>query len=155
MYEETYEEQYREIMGDSVKYSYGGHDPSVDFEDRIFRYQQLVKQPEKWKATPDSEKETLKSTYNPHMYRVMSATYSNASAATNKDIEYIQNYLATTGFYEDEVDGMYGKNTKAAMKKYIYDHSKTDMWNQMKDIRDSFIQGATNLGSRFFKGDNK
>ena len=36
-----YEEQYRAMMADSTKYPYGGYDPSIDFEDRIYRYQQF------------------------------------------------------------------------------------------------------------------
>ena len=150
-----YEEQYRAMRADSTKYPYGGYDPSIDFEDRIYRYQQLMRTPEKWKQMSARDREAMKTTYNPQMYKIISATYRNASAATNDDIEYIQKYLATTGFYDDEVEGLYGDNTKAAMKKYMYDHSKADMWHQMRDIRDSFIEGAANWGSWFKGSDNK
>ena len=75
--------------------------------------------------------EELTSKYDPNVYNIVSRTVTGAPQS-NEQVLSVQRFLKETGYYEGELDGMYGKLTIAAYDTYADEHSGTDVWNRLK-----------------------
>lgn len=105
----------------------------MNYKARLSRFQMLVNQ-EDYRMSK-RERKSLLSSYDKDMYDEINRVYNQAkSKKTNKDVLYIQEFLKTTHFYNDELDGLYGEKTKQAMKAYMYKNTKDHFWDQIKDF---------------------
>ena len=111
----------------------GMSNPVLDYKARISRFQMLINQ-EDYRMSKQ-ERRNLLSTYNKDMYDLISKVYNQPKASKrNDDVLYIQEFLQATHFYHDELDGLYGKKTQAAMKDYMHKNTKDHFWDSIKDF---------------------
>jgi hypothetical protein len=85
------------------------------------------------------EKENLTTKYNSEMFDFIDRIYVDEydkgvseGWRTNDNVELVQKYLNDIGHANIEVDGMYGEDTKKALKNYLYEFSGKHMWESMK-----------------------
>ena len=119
-------------------YRYGGSDPSLDFRARQDEY--LMKIRDEGYSMSRYEKDSLLSTYNKDMYAAINQLYQEPTKSkTNVDTKSVQEFLLATNYYQGSIDGLYGKKTIAAMKKYLFDHGGKQLFNVMKDKTDNIF----------------
>ena len=102
-------------------YKYGGNDPSLDLRARQDEY--LIKIRDEGYSMSRHEKDSLLSTYNKDMYAAINQLYQEPTKSkTNVDTKSVQEFLLATNYYQGSIDGLYGKQTISAMKKYLFDN---------------------------------
>ena len=134
-------DRYKNNRGNSMKskYKYGGDNPILDFRSRQDEY--LIKIKDEGYNMSRHEKDELLSTYNTDMYAMMNKLYQEPrETKTNETTKYVQEFLSTVNYYHDKIDGLYGKNTKASIKKYLFDHGGKQLFNAMKDKAESIFE---------------
>ena len=79
-------------------------------------------------------------TYDSLAYDFVNKLYNqDVMYKTNKDTELAQTFLKKIGFYEGEVDGLYGNETKRAIKSYTEKNVDKAIWSKVKGSWDNFL----------------